>query len=328
MARTAAAQFAVVDGGSIFSTRAANCKASGASLTAPSCQHSNRAADTGSCAVVVCNSVKQLVANDPWTVVQDGFDPEQHRVFESLFSLGNGHFGGRGNHEEQYSGDTLRGNYLAGIYYPDPTRVGWWKNGYPDSFAKVLNAPDWKALHIAVDGEPLDFATAEVTEYRRILHMKTGELERHARATLPNGRSVAIDSVRFVSMTRQHLGVIRYRITPLDGPAGITIESRVDGFVVEAPSAGGHIAPPRGRLLLDEEGEPIYGEKDVVDLDAVKTLGLPFWLAGGYDSPEKLRQALDAGAAGIQVGTAFAYCAESGMEETLKGRIVEKALAQ
>jgi len=236
VARTAAAQIAAVDGGSVFSTRAANCNARGASLTAPSCQSSNRAADTGSYAVVVCNPVKQLVANDPWTVVQDGFDPEQHRVFESLFSLGNGHFGGRGNHEEQYSGDTLRGNYLAGIYYPDPTRVGWWKNGYPDSFAKVLNAPDWKALHITVDGEPLDFATADVTEYRRILHMKTGELERHARATLPNGRSVAIDSVRFVSMTRQHLGVIRYRITPLDGPADITIESQVDGDVVNEDS--------------------------------------------------------------------------------------------
>jgi nitronate monooxygenase len=89
---------------------------------------------------------------------------------------------------------------------------------------------------------------------------------------------------------------------------------RIDGFVVEAPTAGGHNAPPRGPLRLDEKGEPIYGEKDVVDLNRLKQLGLPFWLAGGYDSPEKLQQALDAGAAGIQVGTAFAYCAESGME--------------
>jgi nitronate monooxygenase len=103
---------------------------------------------------------------------------------------------------------------------------------------------------------------------------------------------------------------------------------RIDGFVVEAPTAGGHNAPPRGPLRLDEKGEPIYGEKDVVDLNRLKQLGLPFWLAGGYDSPEKLQQALDAGAAGIQVGTAFAYCAESGMEETLKRRIVQKALAQ
>ncbi len=185
---------------------------------------------------VVFVIVKQLVANDPWNVVQDGFDPEQNRIFESLFSLGNGHFGGRGNHEERYSGDTLRGNYLAGVYYPDPTRVGWWKNGYPDYFAKVLNAPDWKRLDISIDGEALDLATAEVTEYRRVLHMKTGELERHVRATLPNGRMVAVDTVRFVSMTRQRLGAIRYRITPLDGPAQITIESQVDGDVVNEDS--------------------------------------------------------------------------------------------
>ena len=180
--------------------------------------------------------MKHLVTSDPWTVVQTAFAVEHNRIFESLFSLGNGHFGGRGNHEERYSGDTLPGNYLAAIYYPDPTRVGWWKNGYPDYFAKVLNAPDWKGLDITVDGEVIDLATADVTEYRRILHMKTGELSRHARAVLPNGRRVAIDTVRFVSMTRQHVGAIRYRITPLDTPARITIDSRVDGDVVNEDS--------------------------------------------------------------------------------------------
>jgi len=101
---------------------------------------------------------------------------------------------------------------------------------------------------------------------------------------------------------------------------------RIDGFVVEAPEAGGHNALPRGPLRLDASGEPIYGEKDLVDLEAIKQLGLPFWLAGGYDSPEKLQQALDDGATGIQVGTAFGYCAESGMDETLKSRIIQKVL--
>ena len=101
---------------------------------------------------------------------------------------------------------------------------------------------------------------------------------------------------------------------------------KINGFVVEAPTAGGHNAPPRGPLHLDEAGEPIYGEKDVVDLDKVKQLGLPFWLAGGYDSPEQLQHALEAGATGIQVGTSFAYCAESGMDEKLKSRIIQKVL--
>ena len=99
---------------------------------------------------------------------------------------------------------------------------------------------------------------------------------------------------------------------------------KVNGFIVEAPSAGGHNAPPRGSLNLDEDDQPIYGEKDEVDLDKVREMGLPFWLAGGQDSPEKLKQALKAGAAGIQVGTAFAYCVESGLEESLKSRGIQK----
>lgn len=103
---------------------------------------------------------------------------------------------------------------------------------------------------------------------------------------------------------------------------------KIDGFVIEAPTAGGHNAPPRGPLRLDNGGEPIYGMKDVVDLNEIKQLGLPFWLAGGHDSPEKLQQALAAGAAGIQVGTAFAFCEESGMDETLKSRIVQEVLKQ
>ncbi len=88
---------------------------------------------------------------------------------------------------------------------------------------------------------------------------------------------------------------------------------RVDGFVVEGPTAGGHNAPPRGKLRLDEEGQPVYGERDRVDLEAMRALGLPFWLAGGHGTPEALQAALREGATGIQVGTAFAYCLESGM---------------
>ena len=103
---------------------------------------------------------------------------------------------------------------------------------------------------------------------------------------------------------------------------------KINGFVVEAPTAGGHNAPPRGALKLDEKGEPIYGKKDEVDTEKIKQLGLPFWMAGGYDSPEMLQQALDDGAAGIQVGTAFAYCDESGMDDTIKSRVIQKVLDQ
>jgi nitronate monooxygenase len=99
---------------------------------------------------------------------------------------------------------------------------------------------------------------------------------------------------------------------------------RVDGFVIEAPTAGGHNAPPR-RPEYNERGEPVYGERDVVDLAKMKELGLPFWLAGSAGSPEKLVEALEAGAAGIQVGTLFAYAEESGIEAELKAQVIQQA---
>ena len=100
---------------------------------------------------------------------------------------------------------------------------------------------------------------------------------------------------------------------------------RVDGFIVEAPTAGGHNAPPRGNPALSAAGMPVYGERDVVDLAKLRELGLPFWLAGGRGTAEGLRDALASGAAGIQVGTAFAYCAESGLDEATKARVLHLA---
>jgi nitronate monooxygenase len=99
---------------------------------------------------------------------------------------------------------------------------------------------------------------------------------------------------------------------------------RVDGFVVEGHTAGGHNAPPRGKLQLDGSGEAVYGERDKVDLAKIRELGLPFWLAGGYGTLERLREAVAEGAAGVQVGTAFAYCAESGLRDDYKRALLKK----
>lgn len=100
----------------------------------------------------------------------------------------------------------------------------------------------------------------------------------------------------------------------------------VDGFVVEGPLAGGHNAPPRGAAVLTADGQPVYGPRDAVDLEAMRALRKPFWLAGAYGSPDGLRAARAAGAAGIQVGTAFALCEESGMEPHLRQELVRLAL--
>jgi nitronate monooxygenase len=102
---------------------------------------------------------------------------------------------------------------------------------------------------------------------------------------------------------------------------------KVNGFVIESPTAGGHNAPPRGKLQLSSTGEPVYGERDRVNLAELRALGVPFWLAGGYGSPSKLREALDEGAAGIQVGTAFAFSEESGLRQDLKRTLVAQAVA-
>ncbi len=102
----------------------------------------------------------------------------------------------------------------------------------------------------------------------------------------------------------------------------------VNGFVVEGPTAGGHNAPPRGALRLSESGEPIYGERDVVDLAAMREIGLPFWLAGGSGSPEGLDAALAAGATGIQVGTLFAYSDESGFTREIHTAVIDAAVEQ
>ena len=87
--------------------------------------------------------MKNYLKHDEWCIVEEGFNREYNKITESIFSLGNGRMGQRANFEEQFSGETLQGNYVAGVYYPDKTRVGWWKNGYPEYFAKVLNAPNW-----------------------------------------------------------------------------------------------------------------------------------------------------------------------------------------
>lgn len=168
---------------------------------------------------------------DEWQVIEEGFDPQMHEASESIFSLGNGHMGQRANFEEKYSGETLQGTYIAGIYYPDKTRVGWWKNGYPEYFAKVLNAPNWTGIHVRVNQEELDLHTCKPIEFRRMLDMKHGFLERTFLATLPSGIQVRVNSKRFLSMDENEIGAIRYAVQPVGSKANIEILTFIDGDV-------------------------------------------------------------------------------------------------
>ena len=167
-----------------------------------------------------------------WNIIIEGFNKADITKHESIFSLGNGAMGMRANFEEDYTGDTLQGSYIGGVYYPDKTRVGWWKNGYPEYFAKVLNAPSWIGLHIKINGELLDLNTClEVKNFRRQLNMKEGWYERSFTAMLPNQQEIQVKVLRFLSLRNDELGALCYEITPLTTDATIEIESYLDSGI-------------------------------------------------------------------------------------------------
>jgi maltose phosphorylase len=168
---------------------------------------------------------------DPWKIIEEGFKPELHEISESLCSIGNGHMGQRAMFEEKYSGHTLQGSYMAGVYYPDKTRVGWWKNGYPEYFAKVLNSTNWIGLNITIDGQALDLATVPVRDFTRMLDMQQGILVRSFVATLEGGKEIKVESTRFVSIVEKQAGLIRYAVTALNFTGEIEIEAYLDGDV-------------------------------------------------------------------------------------------------
>lgn len=171
---------------------------------------------------------------DPWCIIEEGFQMEHHKSSESIFSLGNGRFGQRANFEENYSGESLPGNYIAGVYYPDKTKVGWWKNGYPEYFAKVLNAPNWIGINIRVEEEEVDLARCKVLSFIRTLNMKEGLLQREYHIELSGGKHLKANTVRFLSMAKPEIGAIRYTITPVDFSGKISITSYLDAGVKNA----------------------------------------------------------------------------------------------
>ncbi|GAB6992175.1 glycoside hydrolase family 65 protein [Paenibacillus pini] len=175
--------------------------------------------------------MKKYLKEDKWSIIEEGFQLHQHEISESIFSIGNGYMGQRANFEEAYSGPTLQGSYMAGVYYPDKTRVGWWKNGYPEYFAKVLNSTNWIGIGIEIEGEILDLAACTVREFTRVLNMKEGTLSRSFIAELEDGKEIRVEALRFVSMARHEIGAIRYAITPLNFSGKVTVTPYLDGDV-------------------------------------------------------------------------------------------------
>jgi len=175
---------------------------------------------------------QDYIKPDNWSIIEEGFDVERVKSSESLFSIGNGAMGQRANFEETYSGETFQGSYIAGIYYPDKTKVGWWKNGYPKYFAKVLNAPNWIGIDVVINEENLDLNNcSEVRNFRRELNMKEGWYNRSFEATLKNGTEIAVNVRRFLSLDLDEAGIIKFEITPLNKDAKIVYKPYIDAGV-------------------------------------------------------------------------------------------------
>lgn len=175
---------------------------------------------------------QDYIKPDNWSIIEEGFDVERVKSSESLFSIGNGAMGQRANFEENYSGHTFQGSYIAGIYYPDKTKVGWWKNGYPEYFAKVLNAPNWIGIDVEINGENFDLSKCtSVNNFRRELNMKEGWYNRSFEATLQNGTEIAVNVRRFLSINLDEVGVINYEIIPLNKDSKIVYKPYIDAGV-------------------------------------------------------------------------------------------------
>jgi maltose phosphorylase len=172
---------------------------------------------------------------DPWKIIEEGFNPTMNEISESVFSLGNGMMGQRGNLEETYSGHSLQGTYVGGVYYPDKTRVGWWKNGYPEYFSKVLNASYWSGLRIYIDNEELDLAKVEILSFKRELDMHKGVLNRFCTVKMQNGIELNIQTHRFYSLINKEYSALQYNITASQN-CTVKVENYLDGDVVNKDS--------------------------------------------------------------------------------------------
>ncbi len=180
--------------------------------------------------------MNNLFEIDEWKIIENKFDANKQEQAESIFAIGNGSFGQRANFEETYSGKSLQGSYVGGVYYPDKTRVGWWKNGYPEYFAKVINSCNWIGIKIEIDGKELDLFNAEIKSFYRELDMFTGTLTRKFRCVTAENKEFEIVSTRFCSMHNEEIAAIKYTITPLNFSGNVKFTPYLDGNVNNSDS--------------------------------------------------------------------------------------------
>ncbi|MDN6418582.1 MAG: glycoside hydrolase family 65 protein, partial [Lactiplantibacillus plantarum] len=175
--------------------------------------------------------MKRIFDVNPWHVLTTDFKPENKRLQESMASLGNGYMGMRGFFEEDYTGDTLPGIYLGGVWYPDKTRVGWWKNGYPEYFGKVINAVNFIKINFKLNGTKIDLATANFSDFKLDLDMQHGTLTRSFIVD-QDGQRVRVTFERFLSVAQKELSVQKVTFENLsDQAVELKVASALDADV-------------------------------------------------------------------------------------------------
>ncbi|MGF0104774.1 glycoside hydrolase family 65 protein [Ligilactobacillus ruminis] len=180
--------------------------------------------------------MKRIFEINPWKVITHTFNKEDKRLQESMTSTGNEYMGMRGMFEEKYSGDTHKGIYLGGVWFPDKTRVGWWKNGYPEYFGKVINAVDFVSVDVKLDGESVDLAKDEFSDFELSLDMKSGILTR-SYVVKRGEKKVRLNFERFVSVDMKELYANRITVENLSSASvEVEIESAIDADVFNEDS--------------------------------------------------------------------------------------------
>ena len=180
--------------------------------------------------------MKQYLKGDNWNIIEEDFHPNLQRNTESIFTIGNGRMGQRGNFEETYTGDSLKGSYVAGTCYLDRTRVGWWKNGFPKYYSCMPNAPFWSGVDLQLIDEELNLDLWDIQQFKRTLNMKDGISLRSAIVTSPKGNILSINVQRFYSMTHRDIFAIRYAVTSINYTGRISIIPNINGDVIHETS--------------------------------------------------------------------------------------------
>ncbi|MDY4560699.1 MAG: glycoside hydrolase family 65 protein [Peptostreptococcus porci] len=172
---------------------------------------------------------------DEFKIIEESLDIENLRLSESIMSIGNEYMGMRGNFEEKYSGDSHRGTYIGGVWFPDKTRVGWWKNGYPEYFGKMINSPNFIGINVKINGKDLDLYEESIESFYRELDMKKGVLVRSF-VINREGNRLQIDVKRFVSIETKEVCAIKYDIKSLNGDVTVEFEPYIDADVYNEDS--------------------------------------------------------------------------------------------